>query len=356
MRILHLAPHCDEVGNGVVNVAIDLALKQREAGHAVAFVSRGGSMESMLTTNDVRHFRASIGMRRPWEIPSAMRALSSATQSFEPSIVHAHMVPGAVFARALQRSRDFRLISTVHNAPRPQATLMGLADRVIVVSGANLKSMARRGIARHKLRLVKNGPLGSPRRARVSTAMRTPVIRRPAIVTVARLFAQKGIGDLIAAFALIAASFPEWSLYLVGAGPEQERLRHQAADAGFSERIHFEGFVRDPRPYLAQADVFVLASRSDPFPLVIPEAREAGCAIIGTAVDGICEGLENGRAGLLVPPASPAALAKELARLLRDRDELAIWRERARTNLEWLKIERVVEETMAIYEEALADG
>src|SRR6185437_1469492 len=121
MRILHLAPHCDEVGNGVVNVAVDLALKQREAGHAVAFVSGGGSMEAMLQTHDVRHFRASLGLRRPWEIPAAMRALSSATRSFGPTIVHAHMVPGAIFARVLQRSQPFRLISTVHNAPRPQA-------------------------------------------------------------------------------------------------------------------------------------------------------------------------------------------------------------------------------------------
>ncbi|HEY1541571.1 MAG TPA: glycosyltransferase family 4 protein [Xanthobacteraceae bacterium] len=355
MRILHLSPHCDEVGNGVVNVAVDLAIKQREAGHAVGFVSNGGSMEAMLQTHDVRHFRASMGLRRPWEIPDAIHALSSATRSFAPTIVHAHMVPGAVFARALQRNHAFRLISTVHNAPRPQATLMGLANRVIVVSKANWRSMARRGIPERKLRIVKNGPLGSPRRAPAAPLHDAPAIRRPAIVTVARLFAQKGIGDLIAAFALIAPAYPDWSLYLVGAGPEQERFRNQAARTGLSERIHFEGFVRDPRPYLAQADVFVLASRSDPFPLVIPEAREAGCAIIGTAVDGICEGLEDGRAGLLVPPASPAALAKELGRLLRDRNELAAWRERARSNLGWLSLERVVKETISIYEEALSD-
>jgi glycosyltransferase involved in cell wall biosynthesis len=295
-------------------------------------------------------------LARPWRMLEELRALSAAMRSFAPDIVHAHMVPGAIFARALKRSQPFRLISTVHNAPRPQATLMGLADRVIVVSAANWRSMARRGIPDHKLRLVKNGPLGSPRRSRSACGAERAPVRRPAIVTVARMFSQKGIGDLIEAFASIARAFPEWSLYLVGAGPERDKFERQAAKTGFSERIHFVGFVRDPRTYLAQADVFVLASRSDPFPLVIPEAREAGCAIVGTAVDGIREGLEDGRAGLLVPPASPGALAKELARLLRDGRELAIWRERARANLDWLKIERVVNETVAIYEEALSDG
>src|SRR5262249_42703709 len=137
-------------------------------------------------------------------------------------------------------------------------------------------------------------------------------------------------------------------------GPERERFEKHASRTGFSDRIHFTGFVKDPRCYLRQADIFVLASLSDPFPLVIPEAREAGCAIVATDVDGIREGLEEGRAGLLVPPSDPAALATELRRLLSDAGELAAWRDRARANLDWLRMGRVADETLAIYEEALA--
>src|SRR5690348_18251244 len=66
MRILHLAPHCDEVGNGVVNVAVDLAIKQREAGHVVGLASAGGSMQPMLEAAGVRHFGSSMTWARPW--------------------------------------------------------------------------------------------------------------------------------------------------------------------------------------------------------------------------------------------------------------------------------------------------
>jgi glycosyltransferase involved in cell wall biosynthesis len=356
MRILHLAPHCDEVGNGVVNVAVDLAVKQREAGHVVALASRDGSMQPMLEAAGVRHFQCLMSWAQPWRMIVELRALAAAIAAFAPQIVHAHMVPGVIFARALKGRYGFRLISTVHNAPRPQATLMGLADRVIVVSTANRDAMARRGIPQRKLRLVKNGPLGSPRRRHSAIGGDAPSIRRPAIVTVARMFSQKGIDDLIEAFALLAPTFGEWSLYLVGEGPERGKFEEQAAKTGYADRIRFTGFVRDPGQYLSQADVFVLASRSDPFPLVIPEAREAGCAIVGTDVDGICEGLEDGRAGLLVPPGNPRALAQGLWRLMADAGELALWRERARTNLDWLRIERVVRETLAVYEETLSDG
>jgi glycosyltransferase involved in cell wall biosynthesis len=168
------------------------------------------------------------------------------------------------------------------------------------------------------------------------------------------MFSQKGVGDLIEAFALVAPSFPAWSLYLIGAGPEQDSFERQAANTTFSERIHFMGFRKDPRPFLAQADVFVLASRADPFPLVIPEAREAGCAIIGTDVDGIREGLEHGRAGLLVPPGKPPELANALTLLMRDETELRAWRERARSNLGWLTIERVAQETLLLYQDLLS--
>jgi glycosyltransferase involved in cell wall biosynthesis len=354
MRIIHLSPHCDEVGNGVVNVAVDLAITQREAGHSVGLVSHGGSMVEMLEDRGVEHFFASMTLRQPAAMFAGFRSLSRVLSEFEPDIVHAHMVPGAVFARLLRRRFRFRLITTVHNAPQPQAVLMGLGDRVIVVSAANLKSMAQRGLSRHKLRLEKNGPLDSPRRPHSAGAIDRTVLQRPAIVSVARLFSQKGIGDIIESFAAIAETFPEACLYFVGAGPEREKFEKKASETGVAHRIHFVGFVKDPRCYLRQADIFVLASHSDPFPLVIPEAREAGCAIVATDVDGIREGLEEGRAGLLVPPSNPAALAKELHRLLSDAGELAAWRERARTNLEWLRMGRVVTETLAIYKEALA--
>ena len=97
--------------------------------------------------------------------------------------------------------------------------------------------------------------------------------------------------------------------------------------------------------------MFVLASHREPFGLVISEAREVGCAIVASRVDGIPEVLEQGRAGLLVPPGDPQALATTIAELLKNSTQLNYWKAQAQKNLDWLNVTRVATETLGIYGE-----
>jgi glycosyltransferase involved in cell wall biosynthesis len=101
------------------------------------------------------------------------------------------------------------------------------------------------------------------------------------------------------------------------------------------------------------ADIFVLASRREPFGLVISEARGAGAAILATAVDGIPEALDGGAAGILVPPYNSEALSAQMRSLLTNPDELLLWRQRARQNLGQYHVSRMCRETIAVYQELL---
>jgi glycosyltransferase involved in cell wall biosynthesis len=103
------------------------------------------------------------------------------------------------------------------------------------------------------------------------------------------------------------------------------------------------------------ADVFVLASHSESFPLVLSEAREAGCAIVATAVGGVPEALGYGAAGLIVPAQRPRLLGEALSSLLRDRATLDAWRARAAQDIDWLRVDRVERDYGAIYTELLAE-
>ncbi|MGH1396800.1 MAG: glycosyltransferase family 4 protein, partial [Trichormus sp.] len=163
-----------------------------------------------------------------------------------------------------------------------------------------------------------------------------------------------GISELIDAFAQIAAEFPEAHLYIVGNGPDRQIFSQKAQNTPCKDRIHFEGFQQEPQRYLLAADIFVLASHRDPSPLVIPEAREAGCAIVATNVDGIPEALEGGQAGILVPPKDRQAIAEALANLLRNPHILYQWKQQAQQNLEWLTVGRVHQETLVVYGELIA--
>ncbi|MGI0483923.1 glycosyltransferase family 4 protein [Pantanalinema rosaneae CENA516] len=347
MRILHLLNDIRELGNGIINVAIDLACLQAQAGHEVAIASAGGEYETLLATYGVKHF--CLNQRRhPLNLLKATWHLQQILRNFQPEIVHAHMITGAVLAWGLKRQFSYALVSTVHNEFQRSAVLMGLADRVIAVSRAVADSMQQRGIPAHKLRVVRNGTLNSPRQRQ---SLVSQSLQRPAIVTIAGMYRRKGIAELIAAFSQIAEDCPTAHLYLVGDGPDRAQFTLQAQQTSVSDRIHFEGFQPEPQGYLQAADVFVLASHREPFGLVLSEAREAGCAIVASYVDGIPEALDQGHAGILIPPANVDALSRSITELLQQPELLQTWRQRSRQNLAWLQVDRVLHDTLLVYQE-----
>jgi glycosyltransferase involved in cell wall biosynthesis len=68
----------------------------------------------------------------------------------------------------------------------------------------------------------------------------------------------------------------------------------------------------------ARADIFVLPSLFDSFPLTLLEAMAAGLPVVATRVGGVPDVVEDGRTGLLVDPGDEDALAGALAALAAD--------------------------------------
>lgn len=355
LRVLHLLNTVRETGNGIINTAVDLAWGQAQLGHAVHMASAGGEFESRLAGWGVTH-HALDQRRGALSLLRAGSRLRGLLDTLRPDVVHAHMMTGVVLARAVRRSRAQggpMLVGHVHNVYQRSARLMGLADVVLCCGTAVRATMRTRGIADARLRVVLNGTVGSPRLPDADRV--TPAaLSHPAIVTVAGMNARKGIDELLAAFERIAPAHPGAQLYLVGDGPERARFENVARTGAVAARVHFAGFQRDPMPYLRAADVFVLASRRESFPIVIGEARAAGCAIVATDVDGVRESLDDGRAGVLVPARDPAALAIAIDRLLSDPALRARQAAAARVGLEHYRVQRMVGETLALYREFLA--
>lgn len=352
MRIVHVAQHIRCVGAGMVNVAIDLAIGQVDLGHQVTVVSDGGEFDELLRKHGVTtvELRSGSGKRRL--VPRAAE-LRTTLGAVGPDIVHAHMITESVLATVTRGYRPYATVSTVHNEFQRGSSLMRCSDRLIAVSDAVRNSLLRRHVPDHKICVVRNGTIGSPRQA--AALLEPPVVLpHPVIVTVAGLSVRKGISELIDAFAMVARTNPDVALCVVGDGPDRASFETRAASTGLGSRIRFVGFQPQPSTYLAAADVFVLASHRDPFPLVLSEAREAGCAIVASAVDGIPEALEHGRAGMLVPPQDPTALAAALERVLDDLEERTRLKAAALQNLSWLHVSRVAKETNDVYKELLA--
>ena len=256
MRILHLLNHTQNIGNGIVNVAVDLACLQSQAGHEVAIASAKAQGEAS-DIEDYRSLLAGYGVQ--YFVLEQHRTLTNLLQmpgryrqivkDFQPDIVHVHMMTGVVLAKALRLGFPYRLVSTVHNEFQRSAGLMGLADRVIAVSYAVAAAMHKRGIPQYKLKAIRNATIGSPRQKPVMDYEPLP-LERPAITTVAGLYTRKGISDLIEGFNQVAAKLSTAHLYIVGNGPDRLQFESQAGASLFAQRIHFEGFQPEPQRYL----------------------------------------------------------------------------------------------------------
>jgi rhamnosyl/mannosyltransferase len=178
-------------------------------------------------------------------------------------------------------------------------------------------------------------------------------IAGPVILFVGRLIYYKGADVLVRAMADVDAE-----LVLIGNGPLREDLERLAASLGIAERVHFVEPVGDDdlAAWYHAADVFCLPSiaRSEAFGLVQLEAHAAGTPVVSTTLTtGVPFVNENGVTGLTVPPGDAEALASALGTLVADESLRArLGAQAARRAHEEFTISRMVERTLAVYDEA----
>lgn len=349
MRIVHILNHTHR-SNGHVHAAIDLACAQSKLGHQVCVASGGGDFKDLLTRNGVETVFIDME-KKSLRLLGSVAALHKYLRAWRPDIVHAHMITSAVLSYPICKLAGVPLITTVHNEFEDSATLMRVGTRVIAVSEAVSASMRQRGVSEEKLRIVLNGTIGSPRFA--DRSQQPVTLKSPSILFVGGLHPRKGLPDLLDAFDVAYARYPTARLYVVGGGPMASAYRKMAERMRCAAAVSFVGAIDNPSSYMRGADIFVLPSHADPAPLVLSEAREARCAVIGTNVDGIPQLLEHGDAGILVPPHDPAALAAALCDLLESPSRVQIWQEKSQLRIDYLTVDRVVQETMLVYVGAL---
>ena len=177
----------------------------------------------------------------------------------------------------------------------------------------------------------------------------------PVLVSVGRLAAPKDPLTLVTAL----ASLPPGSFraVLVGGGPEHAAVAAAVRRAGLDGVVALLGDRDDVPALLAAGDLFVLASRSEGFPMSVLEAMAAGLPVIASAVGGVPEAVLDGETGMLVPPGDAGALAGAIVRLLADgrlrREMGSAGRARAAAHF---GLERFAAQHVQVYERALAEA
>ncbi len=228
------------------------------------------------------------------------------------------------------------------------------ATKVVANSAAARTMLEAEGIATGSIAVIPNGvdaaTFAEPAAARGTRPVRT-------VITVANLRPEKSHETLIGAAALLHADFPDARFQIVGDGPRRAELEALVQTRGLAGVVSFLGHREDVASLLAQADAFVLPSRSEAFPNGAIEAMASSLPVVAASVGGLLDLIDSGRNGLLVEPGNPELLAAALRGLFLDASHAVALGVAARLHVrQRYSFERMVQAFEEIYVAGLPAG
>jgi GalNAc-alpha-(1->4)-GalNAc-alpha-(1->3)-diNAcBac-PP-undecaprenol alpha-1,4-N-acetyl-D-galactosaminyltransferase len=143
------------------------------------------------------------------------------------------------------------------------------------------------------------------------------LLHTPSLVAIGRLHPQKGFDLLMKAFARLQSKYPDWQITILGEGPMRSELEALRSQLNLQNRVHLPGLVSNVPEYLYQAELFVMPSRFEGFPMALCEAMAAGRPVLAAdCLSGPRDIIEDGVNGVLVQTENIEALAAGLDSLM----------------------------------------
>jgi len=367
LKILHIlrAPL-----GGLFRHVIDLVQGQAQRGHQVGLfidsTTGGTRAETILAELEpclaLGYERVAIPRELNPRDVYALHRVARRIAALKPDVLHGHGAKGAALARLVPNFGDAIRAYTPHGGSlvycpgtigggfyRSIERLLNWRTDLFLFESSYIADLFRSKIAtpRAMVRVVRNG---------VGKAEFEPVETKPDatdIVCVGELRPVKAIDVLIEALAILKSSGRRATATIVGEGPDDTKLKAQAARLGLAEEIRFVGF-RPAREAFAMGRMLVIPSRAESLPYVVLEAAAAGMPIVATEVGGVPE-IFGPQAAHLIPPDDVAALVEAMGAALNDPGEAHRVAEqvRARVRAEF-SLGTMVEGGLAAYREALA--
>ncbi|MHA3055808.1 glycosyltransferase [Acinetobacter sp. ANC 4633] len=235
------------------------------------------------------HFHAVDFARSRWNIFLLLQ-LKSLIQQIQPDIVHAQAGKAAeLIARIKPFLSGPKFVTTVHGTKKNKSAYLA-GDAVIAVSQA-----LKHDIPKSKAHVVYNGVYPQPiltieNKEKLLQSIRNDFSKlnhsKKVVMCIGRLEPVKNISLLIESMQHI-----DVNLWIIGDGSLRANLEKQVSELNMQNRVAFLGFRTDARDLVQLADVVVLSSDREGFPLVMVEALQADKTMASTKVNGVIEWL-----------------------------------------------------------------
>lgn len=173
----------------------------------------------------------------------------------------------------------------------------------------------------------------------------------PYILALGRLVASKRLDAAIHGFAGISTRIPH-RLVIAGDGPEKAALQSLVGQMGLGRRILFPGWISEPLPWLARADVLLHTSVVEGFPNAVLEAMALDVPVVSGNWGADAMSLAEAGALRLVESNNPCSIGRALMTLLSDAEGRAAVVETARRACR----KHMIPDAIGAYEAAVTDG
>lgn len=166
-------------------------------------------------------------------------------------------------------------------------------------------------------------------RAQEETEKMRPIAGEINLISVGSMKPVKGYDRLIRIHDRLRREGYPVHTWLLGQGPDLEKLRQQATDCGQADTVTFLGFDANPYRYVHKSDLFVCSSHSEGFSTAVTEALIVGTSVCTVAVSGMKEMLGEQSEWGVVTDNDEESLYQGIRQLLDNPALLAQYREKA---------------------------
>ncbi|MFW5853589.1 MAG: glycosyltransferase family 4 protein [Patescibacteria group bacterium] len=145
-----------------------------------------------------------------------------------------------------------------------------------------------------------------------------PFLKSKKLITAGRLVPWKGFDELI----IMMKELPDWSLVIVGNGPDEKKLKNLANQIGVINRIEFTGAVDKLKlkQLMVDSSIFILNTYFESFSFQTVEAMASGLIPIVTNIGSLPEIVEDGKNGFLFNPGDTGSVINKLIFLSKDKN------------------------------------
>ncbi len=258
-------------------------------------------------------------------------------KKYKIDIIHAHsVIPTGLVGVIVAKIMGFPLFITTHgmdinnfDAKSIYGHLISFSlnhcDRAIAVSDDLAETMKSLGINKDKIIILRNAVDTERFKSFKNTKFRHKYGVKEneiLILFVGYLDTFKGIFELIDTFYEINKKNKNVKLMMVGTGPKKDELKKKISHLGLRSYVMLTGAVSNTEihSYYQMADVFVLPSYTEGFPLSVLEAMACGIPVVASNVGGIHEIVKNGLSGFLVYPKKREELTEKLNLIIDNED------------------------------------